>query len=318
MFQIKPKTLYNWYRNVISHYRQDKQTGNFAGHRVYDYDASTGEIRKEQVVHIFKQENFGEAMSIDEKMIGSKYSTIISNSETGKIALLIESVKPLVVAQAIALFSQEKRQGLKYISSDMSPMYKKICREMFPNAKIIIDKFHVIKHIMDALNTVRLNIKSKLKVKKEPSTKHPNGWSDVEFLEKTKYLLYKRSTLLDIEQRQLLAKLFEQHADLFKAYQLVEEIRAWYEHKNIGKRLYTMHYQLKKWIDKVKESGLKSFGFIVKMFTNHWDDILNYFINGHSNAKAENLNSRIQRFLVTNYGTRDKDFFFYRTQIYFS
>ena len=126
VFQIKPKTLYSWYRNVISDYHQDKQTGNFAGHQVYDYDASTGEIRKEQVVHIFKQENFGEAMSIDEKMIGGKYSTIISNPETGKIALLIESVKPLVVAQAIALFSQEKRQGLKYISSDMSPMYKKI------------------------------------------------------------------------------------------------------------------------------------------------------------------------------------------------
>lgn len=257
-------------------------------------------------------------MSIDEKMIGGKYSTIISNPETDKISLLIESVKPLVVAQAIALFSEEQRQGLKYISSDMSPMYKKICREMFPNAKIIIDKFHVIKHIMDALNTVRLNIKSKLKVKKEPSTNNPNGWSDVEFLEKTKYLLYKRSTLLDTEQRQLLAKLFEQHADLFKAYQLVEEIRAWYEPKNIGKKLYTMHYQLKKWIDKVKESGLKSFNFIIKMFTNHWDDILNYFINGHSNAKAENLNGRIQRFLMTNYGTRDKDFFFYRTQIYFS
>ena len=257
-------------------------------------------------------------MSIDEKMIGGNYSTIISNPETGKIALLIESVKPLVVAQAISLFTEEQRSQLNYISSDMSPTYKKICREMFPNAKIIIDKFHVIKHIMDALNTIRLNIKSKLKVKNAPSTNNPNGWSDVEFLEKTKYLLYKRNALLDIQQRQLLAKLFEQHADLAKAYQLVEEIRAWYEPKNIGKRLYILHYQLKKWIDKVKESGLKSFGFIVKMFTNHWDDILNYFINGHSNDKAENLNGRIQRFLMSNYGTRDKDFFFYRTQIYFS
>lgn len=318
MFQLKPKTLYNWYRNIISDYHQDKQTGKFAGHQVYDYDTQTDEIRKEQVVPIFQPQNMGKSMSIDEKMIAGKYSTIISNPETGKIALLIESVKPIVLQQAIELFTEQARHQVQYISSDMSPMYKKICRSMFPNAKIIIDKFHVIKHIIDALNTVRLNIKSQVKRNKQVTTTNPNGWTDIEFLEKTKYLLYKRRGILDAEENALLTQLLQQYPDLDKSYHLAEEIRTWYDSKHIGKYLYNRHFHLKHWIEKVKASGLNAFNFIVKMFVNHWDDILNYFIKGHTNAKAENLNGRIQRFLMSNYGTRDKDFFFYRTQIYFT
>ena len=54
------------------------------------------------------------------------------------------------------------------------------------------------------------------------------------------------------------------------------------------------------------------------MFDKHRDDIIRYFEKGLTNAKAENVNGKIQRFLANNYGTRDKDFFFYRLQVYFA
>jgi hypothetical protein len=43
-----------------------------------------------------------------------------------------------------------------------------------------------------------------------------------------------------------------------------------------------------------------------------------YFKHGQTSARAENLNGRIQRFIISNYGARDPDFFFYSTQVYFS
>lgn len=318
MFQLKPKTLYHWYRNCISDYHQDKAEGRFAAHNVYDYDEQTGEVKKQQVVHIFKPGNVAPAMSIDEKMIGKKYSTIVSNQVTGKIALLVETMKPALIRQALALLPEEKLHQIKHISSDMSPVYKKLCKEMMPDAQITIDKFHVVKHILDALNTVRLRIKHQLKQSTQPNAINPNQWTDVELLEKTKYLLYKRSPMLDPEETQLLNHLFTQHPDLYKAYNLTEQIRSWYDSKNIGQPLQRMHHQLNEWISQVRVSKLKPFSFVIKMFEKHWEDILRYFQQGHTNAKAENLNARIQRFIIANYGTRDKDFFLYRTQLYFA
>jgi transposase len=54
------------------------------------------------------------------------------------------------------------------------------------------------------------------------------------------------------------------------------------------------------------------------MIKKHEYEILNFFCCGHTNAKAERLNGKIQRFVSNNYGMKDKDFFLYRTAGYFS
>jgi hypothetical protein len=45
---------------------------------------------------------------------------------------------------------------------------------------------------------------------------------------------------------------------------------------------------------------------------------LNYFQRKQTNAKAENMNGKIQRFITNNFGVRDKDFTLYRIANYFS
>ena len=54
------------------------------------------------------------------------------------------------------------------------------------------------------------------------------------------------------------------------------------------------------------------------MLRKHETQIINYFLHGATNAKAERLNGKIQRFITQNYGLKDKDFFLYRTALYFS
>ena len=46
--------------------------------------------------------------------------------------------------------------------------------------------------------------------------------------------------------------------------------------------------------------------------------VLNYFRFGATNAIAENINSQIQRFIMINQGTRDREFFYFRAKNYFS
>ncbi|GHV62135.1 hypothetical protein FACS1894195_3710 [Bacteroidia bacterium] len=57
---------------------------------------------------------------------------------------------------------------------------------------------------------------------------------------------------------------------------------------------------------------------VVKMIDKHETEIINFFDRGHTNAKAERLNGKIQRFVTNNYGMKDKDFALYRIAGYFS
>jgi transposase len=317
-FDIEPKTLFRWYKDTISDYHQDKRIGKFAAHKVYEVEASTGEILKEQVVHILQPDNLGHTLCIDEKMVDGKYTTILTNHETGKIILLIDTMKPSMVKEAIELLPKDKRDAVRYINADMSPTMRSICEHTFQEANIVIDKFHVIKHIVDALTHVRLTIKNKLKLEKESNKDNPFGWTDLEFLNKTRYLLFKLPLELKTEQQELLNQLFNKFPTLHIAYDLCCQIRLWYSKDNIGKPLVWLEKQYQNWKQNVKSSSLKSFLKVVKMIDYHFDSIIEYFYKGLTNAKAENINNRIQRFITNNYGIKNRDFFFYRIQVYFA
>jgi transposase len=57
---------------------------------------------------------------------------------------------------------------------------------------------------------------------------------------------------------------------------------------------------------------------VKKMMERHQDNIINYFTNGQTNAKAKNMNEKIQRFLASNFRVRNRAFFLYRVAKYFS
>jgi transposase len=48
------------------------------------------------------------------------------------------------------------------------------------------------------------------------------------------------------------------------------------------------------------------------MIENHQTEIIRYFEKGLTNAKTENLNGKIQRFIANNFGIRNRDFFLWR------
>jgi hypothetical protein len=115
-----PKTLYHWYRNHISDYNPDKASGAWHPKILYEADEAIGEISGTQPLSVFNPENIGEQMSIDDKSIVNEGFTIMSNTQTGKIAMMIESTKGKDVESAPALFGKDLGK-VKSISCDMSP-----------------------------------------------------------------------------------------------------------------------------------------------------------------------------------------------------
>lgn len=66
--------------------------------------------------------------------------------------------------------------------------------------------------------------------------------------------------------------------------------------------------------NEVQSSGFKSFSVIVKTFTQHYNEILNYFIHRSTNASAESFNAKIKKFRNNFRGVKDRVFFHYRLQ----
>lgn len=320
MVNIPAKTLYRWYKEVISDYHKDKAEGRFMKERVEVVNRDTGEV-KEKSIPICSPHHVGELMSIDEKMIGRKYSVIMSNKDTGKIALLVDSIDPEVVKEGIKRLGSEALSRIKWISMDMSPMMNKISKEVLPQAEIVIDKFHVMKHVYDAVQGIRLDIKKGIKEGREQSGKKERGemkYSGIELLEKGRYLLFKKREELKEEERSLLEMLLGRFKHLWVGYELLEQFREWYDKKHIGMSMQKIKERLYAWKEGVRKSGLKQYRSILRMLDRYEEEIVRYFIGGQTSSRAENINGIIERMVMSQYGIRNREFFFYRMQVYFS
>ena len=319
--QLKPQTVYSWYRNYLSGYPEAVQS------KQWGKDNFTGSDKREKSVPVLKPENFGEQMAVDEKMIDEEFYTVLTNRQTGKIALLAET---LTVKDLNMLIDKtaEVKQRVKTITADLSPSYEKFCEQSFPDAILVADKFHVVKHIVEAAQTLRLRLKqeeiSKLPATKkerreyEKQTKLINGESRIELLTRSRYVLFKKTQNWTASQQKRAVLLFETFPQLKTTYELTQQIRQWLDKENVGKYEWQIEKQLIHWYDCAEQAKLPEVENLIRIIGSNEEKIMNYFKTGKTNAKAEAMNSKIQRFITANYGVRDKDFFLYRLAHYYS
>lgn len=321
VFSLKPKSLYYWYRNHLSDYIPDMQEGKWHPKHLEKVDTETGEITNGKPLYVFKAENIGERMSIDDKSIGHEGFTILSNGETSRIALMVESCRSREVADAISLFGDDLRK-IKSISCDMAAGYLQVCAEQLPGTKVVIDKFHVMQYAYDAVLDVRTRIKKELTAllsKGKAKTQEDRLiLARLDLLKHCRYRLTQPSEKWSEAGKELMGQVFANHAQLKAAYELGQSFRQWYGIHNCHKQRAQIVEELHQWYWRVKDSEIDEFKSVVKMIRKHEYEILNYFISGQTNARAESLNGRINRFLSNNYGMKDKDFALYRTALYFS
>jgi Transposase and inactivated derivatives len=321
MWDILPGTLYRWYRNHLSDYHEDKDFGKWPENAIITADEDTGEILEEKPVYVFKPENIGERMSIDDKAIGNEAYTIMSNTDTGRIAMLIESTRSEELEKATQLFGN-KLLKVKSISLDMSPTYLKLCREQMPYAQKVIDKFHVMQYVYDAVLDVRSRVKKELAEKlskgKEKTVEDKALLYEIEQLKHCRYRLTQSAEKWSEAGKELMNRIFENHKELQMAYQISQNFKKWYDKSNCLLTKTEIKEDLYKWYHSIKNANMKEFVPVAKMVRKHEYEILNFFSCGHTNAKAERLNGKIQRFISANYGVRDKDFALYRIAGYFS
>jgi len=138
VLQMNSQLLWRWYREHLSGFRESEADGTH-----YEHDLELPE-KKRVRVPIFKPENIGSDMAIDEKQIGEEMHTILSNRQSGKIAMLACSLS-FQDLQKILNRAEPQCQKVETLTRDLSPVYTKVGNELFFNSSSIADKFHIIR-----------------------------------------------------------------------------------------------------------------------------------------------------------------------------
>ncbi|GHV42923.1 hypothetical protein FACS1894180_0560 [Bacteroidia bacterium] len=318
MFDILPATLSHWCKNYLSDYEPDKQSGKWPPKTIIEH-SKKGDIEKP--LYVFKPENIGGKMSIDDKAIAHEGFTVLTNTDTGKIALMLESTKSVVVEDALELFGNAL-QKIKSISMDMSQSYIKACEMVLPCAKIVVDKFHVMQHVYDAVWQFLGNLKEELSAKlsegKEKTEQDIEILKDLEVLRRCRYALVKPTDKWTDNNKENMDKILSKYQRLQQIYNLSQAFRKWYSFRDNQTDNTSIKQELEKWYNDVKNAKFKKLNSVVKMIKKHESYILNFFECGHTNAKAERLNGKVKRLVANNYGIKNKDFTLYRIAKYFA
>ena len=204
---------------------------------------------------------------------------------------------------------------------DMAPNMAMAARNSFANSTQVIDRFHVVRLVMDALQHMRTNLRWKamdaeneaIKKAKAEGRKHQheilsNGDTLKELLARSKYLLYKFENEWTLNQAKRAAILFKKYPLLKKAYKLTASFRTIYKLAHRDDALTKFN----QWKQKVGDLKINEFYTVVNSIENHLNNILNFFINRNTNANAESFNSKIKNFRANLRGVTDVKFFLFR------
>jgi transposase len=215
-------------------------------------------------------------LGIDEKAFnkGHNYISILIDLENQRI-IDVEKGRDKEAAEKLITksLSDTQRADIKAISMDMWESYMLIAQDFLPNADIVHDKFHIIKYLKDAVNSER-----KKEVKQE------------DVLKNSKYTMLKNENNLTTKQYSQFEDIMAANLKTGQAWSLAETFKEILDAKEPIQA--TAYFDM--WIDKVKDSGLKSMQKVANTFKNHMTGIINYVIHKITNAKTERFNGKIQ------------------------
>ena len=165
--------------------------------------------------------------------------------------------------------------NIKNVSCDMSPAFIKGVKENLPKAEITFDKFHILKIINEAVNSVR---------KQEVATNN--------ILKGTKYIWLKNYNNLTKKQKEQLNELTMSNMNIktIRAYNIRQSFQDIYQ-ANTQEEFITY---LNKWYYWATHSKLEPIVKVAKTVKRHWDGIVKWYESKINNGILEGLNSVIQ------------------------
>ena len=240
-----------------------------------------------------------------------KYALIINDPIKKKTLEILPSRKKDYL---MSYFTKvENRSNVRYVIGDMYETYLIVTKVMFKDAKYIVDRFHFIRYIMDALDDIRIRLQDKY------------GYNSREYklLKNKKNVSLLRKRYIDINWY-VYVKRYEKGRYVYKLPKnILNEILAIDDELNRGydlKELFldiinnstyeNTEKDLLIWIDLCKESKIPEFIEASKTIENWLEYIVNSFIDKRfNNGYTEGFNNKIKVIKRNAYGYKNFEFF---------
>jgi transposase len=189
----------------------------------------------------------------------------------------------------------KKSQSIRLAVMDMWKPFRKVAVEKAPKAAILFDKFHIIKHLGEALDAVRKSEYARLSGRQR------------RYIKGQKYTLLSRRENHSLSGKRALKTLLEANKRLNTAYMLKESFgQLWdYEREASARKFFD------NWRASLKWQRLESYEKFAEMIDKHWDGIAAYCKPENkvvSLGFVEGLNNKIRVIQRRAYGLRDEEY----------
>ena len=208
-----------------------------------------------------------------------KYQVSLLDGKSHKPIDILECRHKVHLFSYFNKFSLEERKKVKYIVMDLWQPYKDLAKTYFPNAKIVADRFHYIRYIVQAVDTVRKKVQNKLTPEERKYFKH------------SKKLLLSRYINLNAKQREELNYILINYSEeLRRVYNEKEELLD-IVHSN---EKYFAIDKLNKWVNDNLNSKYEVLQECSKTYSNWIKEIRNSLLVPYSNGVMEGYNNKIK------------------------
>lgn len=241
-------------------------------------------------------------LGIDEKSMkkGHNYMTVVSDLSTGRVLEVTEKRTQESAEKAIeAAVQEDLRSEVKAVCTDMWEAFMNAVDSVLPDAKLVHDRFHVAKHLNDAVDKTRREEQRKLLAEGDDRVKRAR------YLFLTNFADLDEDRLVRFEEARAAA------AKTTAVWESKETFRAFWGQPTVAKaRTF-----LEKWCTAAFEKSIAALDAVANMIATHAEGLTNFMEHRITNSIAENLNGKIQHLKASARGFRS--FENYRTNILF-
>jgi transposase len=237
------------------------------------------------------------AIGIDEISIrkGHTYRIVVSDLIRGRpIWFGGEDRSEASMRQFYDWLGENKAKRIRLAVMDMWKPFRNVTGEKAPQAAILFDKFHIMRHLGEALDKVRKSEYARLSGKER------------RYIKGQKYTLLSHQENLSTDGRKALKTLLAANKRLSTAYLLKESFgQLWgYQREGWARRFF------ENWCASLKWQRLPSYVKFAEMIDRHWDGIAAYCKpeNKVSLGFVEGLNNKIRVIQRRAYGLRDEEY----------
>ena len=225
-------------------------------------------------------------LSLDEKSFrkGHSYVTVLSSPLSGCVIDIAEGRdKQATTTLLKQVVSAKNRSSIQTVSVDMWKAYLGAIEDVFPNAKVVHDRFHLVKYLNDAIDKIRRR-----------EVKHH------EELKNSRFVLLKNKANLTDKQQIVFEHIQAANYQVSKAWRVREDFRDIFGSPTAQEAIPLFI----KWGASVLNTNIKELIKVAKMFNNHIKGVCNALTLSFSNAMAERLNGKIQEIKTAARGYR--------------